>query len=439
MGLLFGTDGVRGVANRELTVELALQLGRAAAQVLTDGSGSILVGRDTRISGDMLEAALVAGIASTGAEAILLGVIPTPGVAYLTQRLGVAAGVVISASHNPVADNGIKFFSGDGYKLSDHMEAQIEAALEQSQVLPVGAGVGRINRAEDVWLQYANALIGASVPLNGLNVVVDCAAGAAASIAPYVFERLGAAVEVINAVPNGTNINVNCGSTHPEQVKDAVLALHADVGVAFDGDADRVIAVDEKGRIVNGDAILAICGTDLLRTGALPRNTVVATQYSNLGLELALRQVGGKLVTTQAGDRYVLEEMLAHGYILGGEQSGHVIFLQHATTGDGILTALQLLSIMRRTGQSLSSLADIMRPVPQQLVSVRVKSKDWQDNTRIQAEVSAKQALLGEHGRLFVRASGTEPLLRVMVEGVDAHQVEVIAKEVAAVISAELN
>ncbi|HHT26988.1 MAG TPA: phosphoglucosamine mutase [Firmicutes bacterium] len=438
MDRLFGTDGVRGVANSVLTAELALQLGRAGAQALTDGRGSILVGRDTRISGDMLEAALVAGIASTGAEAILLGVVPTPAVAYLTRRFGVEAGVVISASHNPVADNGIKFFSGDGYKLSDEVETQIEASLGETLPLPVGAGVGRINREEDAWLQYAQALISAGAPLDGFKLVVDCAAGAAYHIAPYVFERLGADVEVINAVPNGVNINVNCGSTHPEQVKEAVLAYQADVGIAFDGDADRVIAVDERGRIVNGDVILAICGVDLLRAGTLPHNTVVATQYSNLGLELALRKEGGRLVTTQAGDRYVLEKMRVHGYTLGGEQSGHIIFLQHATTGDGILTALQLLSIMKRTGQKLSALAEIMQPVPQQLLSVRVGNKNWVDNAVIQAEIAAKQALLGEQGRLFVRASGTEPLLRVLVEGLDGRQVEEIARDVAAVIAAEL-
>lgn len=438
MERLFGTDGVRGVANSELTPELALKLGRAGARVLAGHGETILVGRDTRISGDMLEAALVAGITAAGGKAVLLGVIPTPGVAYLTRVTGAAAGVVISASHNPVADNGIKFFSGDGYKLPDEVEDQIAAILDELGDVPIGARVGRAVGDPEAWRRYADFLVGTSLPLAGMRILVDCANGAAFRVAPYVLERLGAQVIAINTQPDGVNINVNCGSTHPEQAQQAVRQCRADVGLTHDGDADRLIAIDERGELVDGDHILAICGLELLRQNRLPQNTVVATLYSNMGLELALRPEGGRVLTTKAGDRYVLEAMRENRLALGGEQSGHVIFLEHTTTGDGVLTALQLLSAMRRSGSKLSELASQMQAVPQSLVNVKVKDKAWESSALIQEVVGEAQSRLGSDGRLFVRASGTEPLIRVMAEGMDARLVAELTDKVAAVIRQEL-
>jgi len=439
MGRLFGTDGVRGVANRGLTPELALSLGRSAAKILKQGkSGEIYIGRDTRISGDMLEAALVAGITSAGANAVLLGVVPTPGVAHLVRAEGALAGVVISASHNPMEDNGIKFFSGDGFKLSDELEDEIAARLEDRSNLPIGREIGRVRRDEEAWLRYGRHLAGLGVPLHGLRVVVDCANGAAWQVAPWVLRELGADCLAINAAPNGININVGCGSTHPEQLQQAVLAHGAQVGLAHDGDADRLIAVDEKGQVVNGDQILAICALHDLEKGLLPKNTVAATVYSNLGLHLALKARSGKVLVTKAGDRYVLEAMLRENLKLGGEQSGHVIFLDYSTTGDGIITALQLLRIMIRSGRPLSELAAQMPMVPQVLLNVPVRSKAWEGNPAIQEVIGRVAGRLGGDGRIFVRSSGTESLIRVLAEGLEEDLVKEAAAEVAAVIKREL-
>ncbi len=447
MSRIFGTDGVRGVANRTLTPELAMALGRSAARELAGGGrGPIYVGKDTRISGDMLEAALVAGITSAGVDAVLLGVIPTPGVAYLTRREHATAGAVISASHNPMPDNGIKFFYGDGFKLPDDAEDRIAAGLEQAALAgapgagerPEGADVGRIRSDEGAWQRYGAYLAGLGQPLHGLRIVVDCANGAAWQVSPWVLRQLGADCQAINVSPDGLNINVDCGSTHPQALQAAVRQAGAHVGLAHDGDADRLIAVDEHGDLVDGDRILTICGLDLLRANRLPGRAVAATLYSNLGLQLALQNEGGEVVTTKAGDRYVLEAMRQQGLTLGGEQSGHVIFLEHSTTGDGILTALQLLGVVQRTGRPLSELAAQMTSVPQVLLNVQVRAKAWEDNQAVQAAIADGRDALGRTGRLFVRTSGTEPLIRVLAEGLDAAQVDMIARQVAAVIEREL-
>lgn len=439
MARLFGTDGVRGIANRELSPELALGLGRAGASVLArHGHNPILVGRDTRISGDMLEAALVAGITSAGVDAVLVGVIPTPAVAYLTKSMKAAAGVVISASHNPVVDNGIKFFAEGGLKLSESLEDEIAARIGSTGELPIGEGVGRAHTDDKAWKGYAAFLVSLSSSLQGLRIVIDAAHGAAWHIAPYVLSHLGAEVIPIHVEPNGTNINVECGSTHPATLQRAVLAHRADAGLAFDGDADRLIAVDERGQIVDGDHLLVIFGLDMLRQGELKKKTVAATLYSNLGLHRALERHGGHVLTANAGDRYVLEAMLDAGLNLGGEQSGHIIFLDHATTGDGVLSALQLLGVMQRTGQKLSVLAAQMERVPQRLVNAHVCSKGWENNEAVRQAIAEAERQLAGQGRLLVRTSGTEPLVRVMAEGLDAVRVEELAKGVAAVIEREL-
>ncbi|HHV72461.1 MAG TPA: phosphoglucosamine mutase [Clostridia bacterium] len=441
MGRLFGTDGVRGVANKELSAELAYKLGRAGAYILTKGKigGKILIGRDTRISGQMLEAALAAGICSVGCDAVLLDVVPTPGVAFLTKDLQADAGVVISASHNPAADNGIKFFSSSGYKLSDELEDQIEELINNgmdSIPSPVGAEVGRIyslKEAEERYIKYIVSL--SPVDFRGLKVVIDCANGAASRISPEVFRRLGADVITINNGPDGLNINVNCGSTHPEQLQREVIACGADLGIAHDGDADRVIAVDHRGRVVDGDKIMAICGFNLLKRNALPHNTLVTTVMSNFGLDLAWQEAGGRLLKTQVGDRYVLEEMLKGGYSLGGEQSGHIIFLNHSTTGDGIITAVQLLAACLAEGKPLADLADLIPTLPQTLINVQVKDKSLVDRDEvIQGRIKELEKNLHGHGRILIRPSGTEPVVRVMVEGEDQQIIEEIAKELADLI-----
>ncbi|NPV53493.1 MAG: phosphoglucosamine mutase [Firmicutes bacterium] len=448
MGRLFGTDGVRDVANAGLSPELAFKLGRAGgAMLLRKGFDHprIVLGRDTRISGDMLEAALIAGMTSCGAEVLKVGVIPTPGVAFLTRELKAHAGVVISASHNPVEYNGIKFFSSDGFKLLDEDEELIEQLALDGQAYediprPTGGGIGMVRAvadAEDLYARYIMKT--AEIDLSGYRIVIDCAHGAAYRVAPRVLSELGATVIPINVEPNGVNINVDCGSTHPERAQEAVKEHGADLGLAHDGDADRLIAIDENGHIVDGDHIMAICGLDRLRNGSLPGNTIVATVYSNLGLVRALEREGGQVIMTRAGDRYVLEEMLKRGAALGGEQSGHVIFLDHNTTGDGLITALQLLSVMKRTGKCLSELAAIMETYPQVLVNVRVHDKSGlENNHRIAKAIeSAEGRLLGE-GRIFVRCSGTEPLVRILGEGPDASIVESAVNDVARVIEEEL-
>ena len=444
MGRFFGTDGVRGVANRDLTPELVFQLGRAAAHVLLKGNGRMLVGRDTRLSGTMLEAALVAGITATGVDVELLGVIPTPAVAYLTGQGEKTAGAMISASHNPIADNGIKFFDCEGYKLSDETEAEIEACLEEEAAAqiprPDGTGVGRVfavSRAEDEYLDFLSRTV--KERFDGLTGVVDCAYGATYRVAPRILEALGARVYALHAEDVGSRINVDCGSTNPEKLRRAVLEKGAQVGLAHDGDGDRVIAVDEKGEVVDGDAIMTVCGLQMLAEGRLSRRTIAATVYSNLGLTETFKAAGGDVLITGNGDRWVLAAMRENGLNLGGEQSGHIIFLDHNTTGDGVLTALQLLAVLVRTGQPLSQLAGRLKRFPQLLENVRVARKEgWEENGAIQEAIARAKERLGETGRIFVRASGTEPLIRVMVEGPDRDLLASLLAEVTGVINREL-
>ncbi|NLG80607.1 MAG: phosphoglucosamine mutase [Firmicutes bacterium] len=457
MGKLFGTDGVREVANGALSPELAFRLGRAGAAVVAakrgakNGAPAIVIGRDTRLSGDMLEAALAAGMMSAGARVLRVGVVPTPGVAYLVRDLGADAGAVISASHNPVEYNGIKFFSRDGFKLSDEEEEEIERhvldgagnmrlEVEDGLPRPMGCSVGRavdVTDAQDRYVEFVKGTC--DVTLEGLRIVVDCANGAAFACTPRLLRELGADVVAISDAPDGTNINVGCGSTHPEAVCRAVLEARADIGLAHDGDADRLIAVDERGQVVDGDHIMAICGLHLLRQGKLPHRSIVATVYSNLGLVKAFEREGGSVVLTKAGDRYVLEEMRKKGIMLGGEQSGHIIFLDRSTTGDGAITALALLSVVRKTGQRLSELASWMQTFPQVLVNVRIRNKNGLAGNRIIDDAIARAAeRLGPDGRIFVRPSGTEPLVRVLGEGPDRARVEEVVEDVARAISEAL-
>lgn len=443
MTRMFGTDGVRGVANEELTPELAFRLGRTGAYVLTQGQSSacIVVGVDTRISSDMLEAALISGILSMGVDALRLGVISTPGVAYLTKHLRANAGVMISASHNPVEDNGIKFFGGDGFKLLDAVEDEIEALLKQDDTLPrpVGTRIGRVYQ-EPALETYQKFLMGTvSRRFEGLHIVLDCANGAAYDIAPAVFEQLGARVTALHVNPDGSNINVNCGSTHPHTVQRAVLEHQADLGLAFDGDADRLIAVDASGYVVDGDFILAICADALNHRGALPNNTVVATVMSNLGFMKAMEDRDIHVKTTAVGDRYVMEAMRDGDFGLGGEQSGHIIFLNHTTTGDGILTALQLVDIIVSSGKSLAQLRQVMTRYPQILENVRVSDKRaWRDNEAIVAALQVGEDQLGDNGRLLVRESGTEPIVRVMAEGTDEQVLQSCVRHIVQVIKSEI-
>jgi len=457
MGRLFGTDGVRDVANGALSPELAFKLGRAGAAVVAakrgkgNGAAAIVVGRDTRLSGDMLEAALTAGMMSVGARVLRVGVVPTPGVAFLVRNLGADAGAVISASHNPVEYNGIKFFSHDGFKLSDDEEDEIERytldrdgnvrlEIEDSLPRPTGCSVGSavdVIDAQDRYVDFVKRTC--DVSLEGLRIVVDCANGAAFAITPRLLRELGADVITINDTPDGTNINVGCGSTHPEAVCRAVQEVGADLGLAHDGDADRLIAVDETGRVVDGDHVMAICGLHLLRQGKLPFKSIVATVYSNLGLVKAFEREGGTVILTKAGDRYVLEEMRNRGIVLGGEQSGHIIFLDRSTTGDGAITALALLSVLRKTGQRLSELAAWMQTFPQILVNVKVRDKsELTGNAAIEGAIARAAERLGNDGRIFVRPSGTEPLIRILGEGPDREVVQEVVEDVARAISEAL-
>ncbi|GAB6877559.1 phosphoglucosamine mutase [Thermaerobacter litoralis] len=444
MARLFGTDGVRGVANTELTAELALDLGRAAARVLAErwgGPPRVVLGRDTRASGELLEAALAAGLMSAGAMVVPLGVMTTPGVSHLTGALGATGGAVISASHNPPEYNGIKFFDPQGRKLPDELEEAVEGLVLEPAgaagfVPPVGGAVGRRQEAPEAGDRYLEHLgRAAGTRFDGLRVVLDCAHGAATPWAPAAWRALGARVTVINDAPDGTNINVGCGSTAPQALAEAVRREGADLGLAFDGDADRVIAVDETGRIVDGDAILAVLALDMAARGELAGDTVVATVMSNLGLERALKAAGLRLVRTRVGDRHVFEAMEQGGFVLGGEQSGHVILRRHAVTGDGILTGLALAAVMVRTGKPLSQLAAVVQPVPQVLLNVPVARRDgWEEDPAIQAAIDAARRRLGEAGRILVRASGTEPLIRVMVEGDDEALVRELAEAVAGAV-----
>lgn len=441
---LFGTDGVRGVANKDLSPLLTFKLGRAGAKVLSklQKRPVIVVGKDTRISGDMLEAALTSGICSAGADVLKVGFIPTPAIAYLTRFFNADAGVVISASHNPVEYNGIKFFNKDGYKLPDAMEDEIEALLDDpKQVIesPTGINVGKTFEKDGVrpYVDFIKSAV--NKDFCGLTVALDCANGASYNVAPIILEELGAKVHVINNQPDGSNINVNCGSTHPQALCQFVKEVGADVGLSFDGDADRLIAVDEKGQIVDGDHVMAICGCYMKRQGLLKKDTVVSTIMSNMGLEVSLKRAGIKMVRTKVGDRYVLEEMLIRGYNFGGEQSGHIIFLDHNTTGDGILTGVNLIKVMVDEQKALSDLSKIMTVYPQVLINVRVADKSkYSHNERIEDTIAKNQLLLGDTGRIVVRPSGTEPLIRVMVEGEQQDLIDKVAKTIADVIEKEL-
>ncbi len=447
MGNLFGTDGVRGIANKELTPDLAYKLGRAGAYVLTKNQekAKIVIGKDTRISGDMLEAALIAGILSIGADVLCVGVVPTPAVAYLTRYYGADAGIVISASHNPIEYNGIKFFNKDGFKLPDEVESRIEEIIIKNKKIdlePWGSNIGRKIEMDDAIKQYTNYLASTiEVDLRGLKIVVDCANGASYVAAPSVLSALGAEIKIIHHKPDGININLKCGSTHPEDIQKLVVDWGADIGLAFDGDADRLIAIDEKGEIVDGDKILMVCGTNLKEKGQLTHNTVVTTVMSNIGLDIALKKSDCKVVKTKVGDRYVLEKMKEEGYVLGGEQSGHIIFLKYNTTGDGLLSALQLLAVMKEKNQALSKLTGAMMTYPQVLVNAKVnttRKNQYMEDRIIANEISKLEKLMNGEGRVLIRPSGTEPLVRVMLEGKDKEELLVLAQNLAELIEQRL-
>ncbi|WP_126424835.1 phosphoglucosamine mutase [Brevibacillus marinus] len=447
MGKYFGTDGVRGVANQQLTPELAFQIGRYGGYVLTrhkqEGKPKVVLGRDTRISGQMLESALIAGLLSVGAEVMRLGVIPTSGVAYLTRALGADAGVMISASHNPFPDNGIKFFGSDGFKLSDEVEQEIEQYLDMvvdTLPRPTGENIGSILEYLEGSQKYLSHLKNTvSEQFDGMKVVLDCANGAVSSLAARLFADVEAEVVTIGANPNGVNINDHCGSTHPEKLQEEVRKHKADLGLSFDGDADRCIAVDDKGEVVDGDYIMAICAQALKAKGKLNNNTVVTTVMANLGFFKAMEALGIHTTKTAVGDRYVVEEMVRGGYNLGGEQSGHIIFLDYNTTGDGLLTGLQLLNIIKESGKPLSELKQLMTKYPQLLVNVTVADKTkLAGNQAIEAVIREVEAELGGNGRVLVRPSGTEPIVRVMAEGPDAKQLEELVQRIAAVVKQEL-
>jgi len=446
---LFGTDGVRGVANvYPMTAEVALQLGRALAFVIKYGPGRhrIVVGKDTRLSGYLLEYATVAGICSMGVDALLLGPFPTPGIAYITSSMRADAGVVISASHNPYQDNGIKFFSGDGFKLPDEIEAHIETLLTNpgvEETRPTATEIGQAFRIDDArgrYISFLKSTFPKDLELDGLKIVVDCAHGATYRVAPEVLGELGAELIPLGVRPNGKNINHHCGATHPEATATLVKRHRADLGIAFDGDGDRAIMVDHQGQVVDGDHILAICARDMLRREKLRRKTVVGTVMSNLGLEVALKDLGVRLLRTSVGDRYVVEAMVKGGYNLGGEQSGHLVFLDHTTTGDGILTALRLLAVMLREEKPLADLARVMETYPQVLVNISVKErKDLGALPPARTAIQAAEKRLGPRGRLLVRYSGTEPLLRIMAEGENQTMIEQVAQELAQSLEILLN
>ncbi|AEG43479.1 phosphoglucosamine mutase [Isoptericola variabilis] len=448
MGRLFGTDGVRGLANRDVTAELALALGSAAARVLASTGEfeghrpKAVIGRDPRASGEFLSAAVGAGLASAGVDVVNLGVLPTPALAYLVGAMKADLGVMVSASHNPMPDNGIKFFARGGLKLDDGVEDAIEAQLDAAWERPVGSGVGRMRSDTGIaaaqYVEHLVASIGTTPdhrPLEGLRIAVDCANGAASSIGPDALREAGADVVVINASPDGRNINEKAGSTHPEQLQAVVVAAEADFGVAFDGDADRCLAVDHGGVLVDGDQILGILARALKDEGRLPADTLVVTVMSNLGLLLAMKEAGITTIQTAVGDRYVLEEMRAHGYGLGGEQSGHIILAEHATTGDGILTALHLAARVKASGARLADLATQIPRLPQTLVNVKGVDKERAGtDVGVRAAVENAEALLGETGRVLLRPSGTEPVVRVMVEAATQTQADGVADTLAAVV-----
>ncbi len=444
MSRLFGTDGVRGEANTELKPELAYRLGRAAALYFGkrfEDKPKILIGRDTRISGEMLEAALITGICSAGGHAISVGVIPTPGVAYLVKKIHAVAGIVISASHNPFYDNGIKFFGGNGYKLPDAVEDEIadivyKIETDDTFARPTGAKIGELEYRKDLREDYTDFVISTtSEKFDGINIVLDCANGAAYDIMPKVLKRLGAEVILMGDKPDGININDECGSTHIENLRLEVLRRRADIGIAHDGDADRCLCIDEKGNLIDGDHILIMCAKLMMDVGALVKNTVVTTVMANIGFRQAIENLNGRYEVTAVGDRYVLENMLQHGYNLGGEQSGHIIFTDYSTTGDGLITALQVLTAMKKSGKSASELNEMMTTYPQVLINVRVKDKKIsQEADAVKRAITEGIEELGDSGRILVRASGTEPLVRVMAEGPNKAQLDRICNKIASEI-----
>jgi phosphoglucosamine mutase len=444
---LFGTDGIRGKANHfPMTGEIAFEVGRAAAYVLKkkNGLNKILIGKDTRLSGYMLESALTSGICSMGTNVVLVGPLPTPGIAFVTRSLRADAGVVLSASHNPYDDNGIKFFSSDGFKLPDSMESEIERVMfskRLEKIRPEGAGIGKATRIDDAagrYIEYVKSTFPKGRTLEGTRVVIDCSNGSAYKITPFTLSELGADVIAIYDRPDGMNINVNCGTTHPENMQRAVLEYRADIGIAHDGDADRTIICDEKGEIVDGDKIMAICALDMKKKGTLRGNAVVATVMSNFGFEMYLKKSGIKVIRTRVGDRYVVEEMIKKGCNLGGEQSGHIIFLDHNTTGDGPITALQVLATMCKKEKRLSDLASLIPIYPQVLINVPVsRPQDIENFSKITSAIKKAEKRLN-NGRILVRPSGTEPKIRVMVEGDNMDEISTIAEEIAEVIQVNM-
>ena len=451
MTRLFGTDGVRGLANDLLTPVLAVQLGEAAARVLTrdtpaskrsrSGRPRAIVGRDTRASGEFLDHAISAGLASSGVDVTRVGVLPTPAIAHLTATQDIDLGVMISASHNPFQDNGIKFFARGGYKLEDAVEDEIESLLGKVEDLPTGAGVGRVIKGETVAdRNYINHLVDSvATDLSGLRIVVDASNGAASNVGPAALRAAGAEVIAINASPDGLNINAGCGSTHPEQLQGYVRSVGADMGVAYDGDADRCLAVDTEGNLVDGDQIMGMLAVGMKADGTLGSDTLVVTVMSNLGLHLAMREHGIRIIQTGVGDRYVLEKMLQGGFTLGGEQSGHVIDTIHATTGDGVLTSLRVAARLKRTGKTLAELASIVTRLPQTLINVKGVDKAAAGTDQaVQDAVAAAEARLGETGRVLLRPSGTEPLVRVMVEAATQDEADSVARSLAEVVKSNL-
>ncbi len=441
MGRLFGTDGARGVAITELTCELAMEIGRAAAVVLTKETNHkprIFIGKDTRISSDVLESALCAGICSVGADAVLLGVVPTPAVAFLVKEKQADAGVMISASHNSVEFNGIKLFASTGYKLSDETEEEIERLILDSPdeiKLVSHTEVGRISRCETAvhdYIEHVKSTV--STDLSGLKVAIDCANGSSSATAKQLFEELGAEVLLISSEPDGTNINKNCGSTHIDNLMSYTVENSCDCGLAFDGDADRCLAVDEKGNLIDGDKLIAICAKAYKEQDRLKNDAAVVTVMTNLGFSIFAKENGIRTITAGVGDRYVLEKMLEGGFSIGGEQSGHIIFLDDATTGDGQLSGAKVLEILKNSGKSMSELADVMYKYPQVMINVRITPKNkemWKNNKEITELIEKHEQTLGESGRILVRESGTEPLIRVMIEGRDFSQINAMAIEIA--------
>lgn len=448
MGRLFGTDGVRGIANKELTCELAVEIGRAAAMVLTDSTNKhpkFLIGKDTRISSNMIEGALIAGLCSVGADVVTLGFIPTPAVAFLVGKYKADAGIMISASHNPFEFNGIKIFNGDGYKLADALEERIEAIVLDKEVdvnSPQGNDIGKVFSSSNAVKDYVDH-VKSTVPfaLDGMEIALDCANGSASSTAEKLFTELGAKVHMLNDKPNGININENCGSTHMEGLIEYVKEHNLDCGIAFDGDADRCLAVDDKGNLVDGDLVMAICAADMKSRGKLNKDTVVGTIMTNMGFIRFCEENKLNFIATKVGDRYVLEEMLLEEYSFGGEQSGHVIFLDFATTGDGELTAAQLLSILKRRETKLSNFKSLIKKYPQVMLNVKVSSDGklhFYTNSEIKKIVKDEKNKLGKRGRIVVRVSGTEPLVRIMVEGEDDAEIKEVANNISKVIKKQL-